>query len=88
MLTSGLRDVFDLADGLLISAGAGMGIDSGLPDFRGEHGFWHTYPALERANVNFYQIASPDAFLNNPKQAWGFYGHRLNMYRQTAKVAH
>ena len=27
------------AEALLITAGAGMGIDSGLPDFRGVHGF-------------------------------------------------
>ena len=37
------------ADGLLITAGAGMGIDSGLPDFRGPGGFWAAYPALGRA---------------------------------------
>lgn len=34
------------ADGLLITAGAGMGVDSGLPDFRGRDGFWCAYPAL------------------------------------------
>ncbi|MEO7331763.1 MAG: NAD-dependent protein deacetylase, partial [Minicystis sp.] len=28
------------ADALLITAGAGMGVDSGLPDFRGTQGFW------------------------------------------------
>jgi NAD-dependent SIR2 family protein deacetylase len=28
------------ADGLLVTAGAGMGVDSGLPDFRGNEGFW------------------------------------------------
>ena len=28
------------ADALLIGAGAGMGVDSGLPDFRGKDGFW------------------------------------------------
>ena len=27
------------ADALLIGAGAGMGVDSGLPDFRGPEGF-------------------------------------------------
>ena len=27
------------ADGLLITAGAGIGVDSGLPDFRGPQGF-------------------------------------------------
>jgi NAD-dependent SIR2 family protein deacetylase len=28
------------AVGLLITAVAGMGVDSGLPDFRGAKGFW------------------------------------------------
>jgi hypothetical protein len=28
------------AEALLITAGPGMGVDSGLPDFRGTEGFW------------------------------------------------
>ena len=72
------------ADGLLITAGAGMGVDSGLPDFRGSEGFWGAYPALARARISFEQIASPVAFGTHPRQAWGFYGHRLNLYRATA----
>ena len=71
------------ADGLLITAGAGIGVDSGLPDFRGGQGFWGAYPALGRARIAFEQIANPAAFENNPQQAWGFYGHRLNLYRRT-----
>ena len=71
------------ADGLLVTAGAGMGVDSGLPDFRGTEGFWRAYPALEKAGIDFTSIASPGAFLRNPKLAWGFYGHRLSLYRQT-----
>ena len=34
------------ADALVIAAGAGMGVDSGLPDFRGNAGFRKAYPAL------------------------------------------
>ena len=71
------------ADGLLITAGAGMGVDSGLPDFRGEQGFWRAYPALGRARISFERIASPAAFERDPRLAWGFYGHRLNLYRAT-----
>lgn len=71
------------ADAILITAGAGMGVDSGLPDFRGDEGFWSAYPALAKTNVKFYEIANPSNFERNPKLAWGFYGHRLNLYRNT-----
>lgn len=71
------------ADGLLITAGAGMGIDSGLPDFRGPGGFWAIYPALGRARMAFESIANPSAFERDPGRAWGFYGHRLDLYRHT-----
>lgn len=72
------------ADGLLITAGAGMGVDSGLPDFRGEGGFWRHYPALGRAGVRFQDIACPQYFRHDVRLAWGFYGHRLRLYRETA----
>lgn len=71
------------ADGLLITGGAGMGVDSGLPDFRGNEGFWKAYPALATDGCSFIDIAQPLQFKSNPERAWGFYGHRLNLYRQT-----
>ena len=75
------------ADGLIITTGAGMGVDSGLPDFRGPEGFWSAYPALGRQHIHFEEIANPRAFRSNPQQAWGFYGHRLNLYRRTVPHA-
>jgi NAD-dependent SIR2 family protein deacetylase len=75
------------ADALVIAAGAGMGVDSGLPDFRGNAGFWRAYPALAVEGVAFMDIASPRAFRANPRRAWGFYGHRLGLYRQTGPHA-
>lgn len=77
------RQWLEEADALLITAGAGMGIDSGLPDFRGPGGFWRVYPALGRARIAFEEIANPSAFASNPRLAWGFYGHRLLRYRHT-----
>lgn len=66
---------------LYITAGAGMGVDSGLPDFRGDEGFWRAYPALR--GYPFQQMANPHWFVKDPTRAWGFYGHRLNLYRST-----
>lgn len=71
------------ADGLIVATGAGMGVDSGLPDFRGNEGFWKAYPALGRARMEFTSIASPRTFHEDPALAWGFYGHRLALYRET-----
>lgn len=75
--------LLDQADLLIVAAGAGMGVDSGLPDFRGNQGFWHAYPALGRAGMEFTSVASPATFRTDPALAWGFYGHRLNLYRAT-----
>ncbi|OLF07962.1 SIR2 family NAD-dependent protein deacylase [Actinophytocola xanthii] len=72
------------ADRLLVCAGAGMGVDSGLPDFRGDRGFWRAYPPYERLGLRFVELADPVHFENDPPLAWGFYGHRLALYRSTA----
>ena len=71
------------AEHLLIGAGAGMGVDSGLPDFRGPQGFWRAYPAFEKLGLRFEQIANARWFDEDPHLAWGFYGHRLNLDRAT-----
>jgi len=78
-----VKEIVDSADYLLITAGAGMGVDSGLPDFRGEEGFWRAYPIAKRLNLNFQELANPRWFKDNPTLAWAFYGHRLNLYRGT-----
>ena len=70
------------ADALLIGAGAGMGVDSGLPDFRGPEGFWRAYPAL-KGRIRFEDMANPIWFDEDPALAWAFYGHRLHLYRDT-----
>ncbi|HDR8948766.1 TPA: NAD-dependent deacetylase [Burkholderia vietnamiensis] len=60
-----------------------MGVDSGLPDFRGTEGFWRAYPALRHYGYSFEDIANPTGFASNPRLSWGFYGHRLALYRAT-----
>ncbi len=71
------------ADALLITAGAGIGVDSGLPDFRGNQGFWQAYPPIAQLGLSFTDMANPSWFEQKPRLAWAFYGHRLNLYRRT-----
>lgn len=71
------------AEVFVITAGAGMGVDSGLPDFRGDHGFWQAYPPYARLGVSFVEMANPEHFSADPAFGWGFYGHRTNLYRDT-----
>lgn len=72
-------DAIRSADALFIGAGAGMGVDSGLPDFRGPEGFWKAYPPFR--GKQFAQISTPHWFTTDPHLAWGFFGHRLQLYR-------
>jgi NAD-dependent SIR2 family protein deacetylase len=71
------------SDALLITAGAGMGVDSGLPDFRGTQGFWRAYPPIARLGISFIEMANPAWFYRDPHLAWAFYGHRMHLYRET-----
>jgi NAD-dependent SIR2 family protein deacetylase len=75
------------ADALLVTAGAGMGVDSGLPDFRGTQGFWRAYPVIAKLGLSFEEMANPAWFRKDPALAWAFYGHRLNLYRNTVPHA-
>ena len=82
----GIRQAAELigrADALLVTAGAGMGVDSGLATFRSKDGFWRSYPALKQRGLSVEQIAQPSWFGEDPATAWAFYGHRQRTYRET-----
>jgi NAD-dependent SIR2 family protein deacetylase len=76
-------EIIHEAELIIITAGAGIGVDSGLPDFRGNQGFWNAYPMYEKLGLSFVGAANPANFEDDPAFGWGFYGHRLNLYRET-----
>ena len=76
-------EVIRSAEGLVITAGAGMGVDSGLPDFRSPEGFWRAHPPFSKLGLTFEELANPQWFERDPALAWGFYGHRFELYQQT-----
>ncbi|WP_341678735.1 Sir2 family NAD-dependent protein deacetylase [Niveibacterium sp. SC-1] len=70
------------ADGLFICAGAGMGVDSGLPDFRGAAGLWRDYPAFAQTGLSLERFATGAAFVERPRMAWGLMGHLIDLFRK------
>lgn len=77
-------DKIRAADGIVIMTGAGMGVDSGMPDFRGGEGLWTAYPKLSHlSHISFVEMCSPSALAQNYELVMGWYGHRLIEFRET-----
>jgi NAD-dependent deacetylase len=53
---------------LVVLTGAGVSAESGIPTFRGPDGLWKKYSP--------HQLANYEAFLENPKLVWEWYGWR------------
>ncbi len=56
---------------VVISTGAGISAESGIPTFRGKDGLWKKYRAEE--------LATPQAFRNDPKLVWEWYEWRRSI---------
>mmetsp|Transcript_24842 Transcript_24842/g.34780 ORF Transcript_24842/g.34780 Transcript_24842/m.34780 type:complete len:298 (+) Transcript_24842:48-941(+) len=65
---------------IILTSGAGLGVDSGLPDFRGPQGFWRAYPPMQKLGLRFEEMSNPQWFEKDPKFAWGFWFHRYSLY--------
>lgn len=65
-------------DNILILAGAGMGIDAGLPDYDGVHQMIDD--AAERFNVPAYKLEHPDFYKENPEVAWGMKSRVMKLF--------
>jgi NAD-dependent SIR2 family protein deacetylase len=60
-----------------------MSQDSGLPTFREHSGFWQLSSTDKQNKIKLVDLATPSAFVANAKMAWGFYGQRYNLYKNT-----
>jgi len=65
----------------VIIAGAGMGVDSGLPDFRGKDGKWGRVEGETGKSV--LDVMNPRLFESDLKYAWKLFGSRIQFYQET-----
>ena len=77
-------DIIRNTDALLIVAGAGMGIDSGLPDYRGPNGLWNNpdfiFQPARDMNLTYEDLSTHQNFIENPELAWGFQSYLTRLY--------
>ena len=69
-----IRDIqnrLGTANSVAILTGAGISADSGVPTFRGKEGLWKNFRPEE--------LASPQAFEQNPKLVWEWYNWRREL---------
>ena len=73
------------ASAILVVAGAGMGVDSGVPDFRGGRSFWEH---LNHPKIKRYEDMSNSAWFDaDPELAWGLNFHQMRTYREVLGFA-
>jgi NAD-dependent SIR2 family protein deacetylase len=81
-ISGAARAIFE-ADALLITTGAGMGVDMGLADFRSSNAFWE---GLKHPEIRRYEdFSSSEWFQKDPALAWGINYSQIKAYRD-AKV--
>jgi NAD-dependent deacetylase len=68
------NDIYDRirkANKVVVSTGAGVSAESGVPTFRGEGGIWK--------KMNAQELASVDGFMSNPDLVWEWYQYRRKL---------
>jgi NAD-dependent SIR2 family protein deacetylase len=68
------------AEALLITAGAGMSLDSSAP---ADPATTQLQALFDGPGQTFRKMAQPHRFETNPGAVWAWYGHRQSMYRRT-----
>jgi len=71
-----LIDTLRNVNRVAVLTGAGISAESGVPTFRGEEGLWRKFRAEE--------LATPEAFMDNPKLVWEWYIFRRNIMKDVS----
>lgn len=66
---------------IVITTGAGMGVDSGLADYRGNDGRWGK--VKDQTKLNAMEVSNPKYLAENPRYVWTMFIERMLEYKNT-----
>jgi NAD-dependent deacetylase len=66
-----LREIITSSNRVTVLTGAGISAESGVPTFRGADGIWRNHQVTD--------VATPQAFAEDPELVWEFYNWRRNL---------
>ena len=70
------KEIIENSKNITVLTGAGISAESGIPTFRGSDGMWK--------NLNPQDIATPEAYRNDPKLVWEWYDWRRRIIDKAA----
>lgn len=76
-----IKNWLENANAVVINSGAGMGVDSGLADYRGNGGQWGQVENDTEKSI--FEVVNPQAFIENPAYSWQLFGQRMKEYTET-----
>ncbi|MBC8265590.1 MAG: NAD-dependent deacetylase [Flavobacteriales bacterium] len=76
-------DLLQKADVIVVFAGAGMSVDSGIEQFRGNDGIWTKSILINGEKVDYPNLMTHNAFIEKPELAWGLIGNLIKKYTST-----
>jgi NAD-dependent deacetylase len=74
MFSNSFLSLLKRSEIVMVSTGAGISAESGVPTFRGTDGLWKNYKAED--------LATPEAFARDPVQVWEWYDWRRQIIQK------
>ncbi len=76
------KEIIRNCDALLVIAGAGMSVDSGIFTYRGSNGIWNKSIRIGNEDYRYDEISSLKMWKEYPELAWGFKANFYQMMKE------
>lgn len=76
------KNCINNSEAILVIAGAGMSVDSGIFTYRGTNGIWNKSIKIGKDLYGYDEISSLDMWKKYPELAWGFKSNFYNMMKE------